>query len=80
LTFESERNRAVGTLLVNALKNDADSRLDLGCIAAHGTFSCDANGCYIVTPGGKPTTALRRGLIARLETSATVLIMFTLSG
>jgi hypothetical protein len=40
LTFESDWKPALGQPLTNALVcDDPDSRLDLGCIAAHGTFS-----------------------------------------
>jgi hypothetical protein len=47
-------------------------RLDIGCVAAHGMFTCDANGCYTVTPQGKAATAFLLELIARLQASATV--------
>ncbi len=72
LAFESEWKPALGTALVDAFKSDEDSRLDLGCVAAHGTFACDVDGCYTITPGGKPATAFLLELIARLQASATV--------
>lgn len=72
LTFESEWKPTLGTPLVEALKTDADSRLDLGCVAAHGIFACDDDGCYTITLEGKPATAFLLELIARLQTSATV--------
>ncbi len=28
----------------------AEDRLDLGCVAAHGTFGYDADGCYMIVP------------------------------
>jgi hypothetical protein len=49
-----------------------DDRLDLGCVAAHGIFSCDDAGCGTLTPMGKPATAFLFELIARLQEKATV--------
>lgn len=72
LTFESDWNPAMGQPLTDALASEPDSRLDLGCVAAHGIFGCDAEGCYTITPQGKPATAFLLELIARLQTSATV--------
>ena len=73
LTFESEWNPALGTALTNALDAaDKERRLDLGCVAAHGTFGCDDNGCSSIIPKGKPATAFLLELIARLQVSATV--------
>ena len=72
LTFESNWNPALDQPLREGLKSDAEERLDLGCVAAHGTFGCDAEGCYTITLGGKPATAFLLELIARLQASATV--------
>ena len=73
LTFESEWSPRLGQPLTDALSGDnPDSRLDLGCVAAHGMFSCDASGCYAISPQGKPATAFLLELIARLQDSATV--------
>jgi len=73
VTFESEWKPGLGQPLTDALSGGcADNRLDLGCVAAHGTFACDAGGCYIMTPQGKPATAFLLELIARLQASATV--------
>lgn len=72
LTFESEWKPALGQPLIDALVSDQDGRLELGCIAAHGTFGCDDKDCYTLTPGGKPATAFLLELIARLQDSATV--------
>jgi hypothetical protein len=44
----------------------------MGCVAAHGTFTCDANGYHTVVPQGKPATAFLFELIARLQELATV--------
>ena len=73
LTFESDWTPGLGQPLMDALAcDDADSRLDLGCVAAHGTFGCDNAGCHIIVPQGKPATAFLLELIARLQSSATV--------
>jgi hypothetical protein len=73
LSFDSDWNPALGSPLHDALNTGApDSRLDLGCVAAHGTFSRDSDGHYMLTPQGKPATAFLFELIARLQTSATV--------
>jgi hypothetical protein len=73
LTFESDWSPALGQPLTDALaRHDRDGRLDLGCIAAHGMFGCDADGCYTFVPHGKPATAFIFELIARLQSSATV--------
>ncbi len=72
LSFESDWKPALGQPLMDALVSEPDSRLDVGCVAAHGTFGCDAEGCYTITPDGKPATAFLLELIARLQTSATV--------
>lgn len=73
LTFESEWRPGLGQPLTDTLTANADnSRLDLGCVAAHGVFGCDTGGCYTITPNGKPATAFLLELIARLQSSATV--------
>lgn len=73
LTFESDWNPALGTALTDALDvADEQRRLDLGCVAAHGTFGCDEGGCSSIIPQGKPATAFLLELIARLQASATV--------
>jgi len=74
LTFESEWTPPLGEALVRALERpeDADGRLDLGCVAAHGIFGCDASLCYAITPESKPATAFLFELIARLQSIATV--------
>lgn len=73
LTLESDWKPGLGEPLVKALAvGDADDRLDLGCVAAHGIFSCDDKGCGTLTPMGKPATAFLLELIARLQEKATV--------
>ncbi len=73
LTFESDWKPGLGDALVKALTGgDANDRLDLGCVAAHGIFSCDEEGCGTLTPMAKPATAFLFELIARLQEKATV--------
>ena len=73
LTFESDWNPPLGAPLTEALgRSTLESRLDLGCVAAHGIFDCDADERRTITPEGKPATAFLFDLIARLQSSATV--------
>jgi len=73
LTLESEWSPALGEALRDALSCDeADGTLDLGCVAAHGTFSCDENRQPVLSPQEKPATAFLLELIARLQNTATV--------
>jgi hypothetical protein len=73
LAFESDWNPPLGEALSDALsRGEVGGRLDLGCVAAHGTFGCDENGCYNFTPAGKPAAAFLLEFIARLQASATV--------
>jgi len=58
LTFESGWQPPLGKPLMDALTvSDESLRLDLGCVAAHGVFTCDSNGCHVVTPLRKAATA-----------------------
>jgi hypothetical protein len=66
LTFESEWSPGLGKPLLDA------ARLDIGCVAAHGTFACDSDGCHAFSPLTKPATAFLFELIGLLQTSATV--------
>lgn len=73
LTFDSDWSPALGNPLENALEGLTNNqRLQLGCVAAHGWFCCNAEGCNVVTQGGKPATAFLLELIARLQKMATV--------
>lgn len=74
LTFESDWKPAFGQPLGDALNADSgEGRLDLGCVAAHGYFSLNANiGSYETFPGGKPATAFLFKLISELQFSGTV--------
>lgn len=73
VTFQSEWNPALGDPLRTALTTDDETQvLQLGCVAAHGTFGIDENGSYTFTDGRKPATAFLFDLIARLQARATV--------
>ncbi len=73
LTFESDWSPPLGSALESALvATSSADRLDLGCVAAHGLFSCDSAGCHGVTLIAKPATAFLFELIARLQETATV--------
>jgi hypothetical protein len=73
LAFESDWTPALGQPLTDSLdKSNSDSRLDLGCVAAHGLFCRNSQGQYDITSAGKPATAFLFELIARLQSSATV--------
>lgn len=73
LTFESDWKPPLGAALTEALvAGDENGRLDIGCVAAHGTFGCDPEDCYAIAPQGKPAAAFLLELIARLQAMATV--------
>ncbi len=73
LTLESDWTPSLSDALTSALaKASSEQRLDLGCVAAHGMFSCDSDGCHIISPIEKPATAFLLELIARLQENATV--------
>jgi hypothetical protein len=72
-TFESDWDPPLGKPLLDLLASQQEKgRLDLGCVAAHGVFMCDADGCHVATPLTKAATAFLFELIARLQTCATV--------
>jgi hypothetical protein len=70
LTFESDWSPAMGDSLRHAL--ETGEQIDLGCVAAHGTFFRRDDGSYLITERGKPATAFLLELIARLQSLATV--------
>lgn len=73
LTFESDWTPGLGQPLLAALEADTEEgRLDLGCVASHGTFGCDANKCHTLSPQQKPAASFLFELIARLQETATV--------
>ena len=74
LTFESDWNPPLSKPLVAALEDtDDESRLNLGCVAAHGLFAFESeSGTYQIRAGGKPATAFLFRLISQLQFSGTV--------
>ena len=72
LTFESEWKPPLGDSLLDALDPNHSCRLDLGCVASHGIFGCDAESNYTISLQQKAATAFLFELIARLQTMATV--------
>lgn len=74
LAFESDWTPPMGQPLIDALNStDANSRLDIGCIAAHGYFSYDSfTTTYDFITGNKPATAFLFKLISQLQFSGTV--------
>ena len=72
MTLESGWNPPLGQPLLNSLISEPESRLDLGCVAAHGVFGFDKAGSYSLRPKGKPATAFLLELIALLQNSGIV--------
>lgn len=73
LTFESEWKPPLGAPLIDSILNcSAEDRLDFGCVAAHGLFSCGGDAQVTLSPGPTAATAFLFELIARLQTYATV--------
>jgi hypothetical protein len=74
LAFESEWTPCFGNPFEQALgAGDADGRLDIGCVAAHGHFALDqVKGAFEFTAEGKPATAFLLKLISLLQFSGTV--------
>jgi hypothetical protein len=72
LSFESDWNPPLGEPLQRALSDgDPLSRLDIGCVAAHGIFY-RVESSFVVVADKKPATAFLLELIARLQELATV--------
>jgi hypothetical protein len=72
LTFDSGWNPPMDQPLLTSLVSEPESRLDLGCVAAHGVFGLDVAGDYSLRLKGKPATAFLLELIAQLQSSGTV--------
>ena len=74
LSFESDWTPAFGKSLSDALdKGKGDTRLDFGCIAAHGYFCLDRKTDHYETHiGGKAATGFLFKLISQLQFSGTV--------
>lgn len=72
LTLESEWRPALGDPLRDVLEEAApETQLELGCIAAHGSFSALPDRGYVFVEQGKPATAFLFDLIERLQSNAT---------
>lgn len=69
LTFESGwKTRPIDEYLAKALAVDqGDGRLDVGCIAAYGTFGCEGAGCLASGQHDRATTCFLLALITRLQ-------------
>lgn len=73
LTLDSDWSPALGQALLDALTSAGSAeRLDLGCVASHGTFFLDTTGDYALNSSNKPATAFLFELITRLQAMATV--------
>lgn len=72
LTFESDWSPPLGQPLLQALgKLNAQQRLDIGCVAAHGWFQ-RVDGDHVIHERDKGATAFLLELIAELQAKATV--------
>lgn len=70
VTFESDWSPGLGEALAQAMSGaPPEEKLDLGCVAAYGTFASDQ---AVFPQISKPATAFLFELIARLQASATV--------
>jgi hypothetical protein len=49
------------------LKDQGDGRLDLGCVAAYGTFGCEGAGCQTSVKHDKAVTSFLLDLITKLQ-------------
>jgi len=73
LTFESSWKPPLGKPLAQLLESGKDElRLDLGCVAAAGLFSCDAENKVEFIESRKAATGFLLELIARLQMIGTV--------
>lgn len=74
LSFESEWSPALGESLLTALNSgEPDSKIDIGCVAAHGYYFFNKEtGKYDFPQAGKPATAFLFKLISQLQYSGTV--------
>jgi hypothetical protein len=73
LTLDSDWNPPLGEPLIKSLHQSPElGHLDLGCVAAHGTFVTDTSSASSVREQSKAATAFLLELIARLQSIATV--------
>jgi hypothetical protein len=67
LAFDSGwSRRSVSKYLLKALEAD-QRRLDIGCVAAYGTFGCEGADCISSAPHDRATTCFLLELITRLQ-------------
>jgi hypothetical protein len=68
LAFESTWKSDAASYLSKALARDqGDGRLDLGCIAAYGTFGCEGTDCQMTKEHDKAVTCFLLDLITKLQ-------------
>lgn len=68
LAFENGWKSAPGEFLASALsKNQGSGRLDIGCIAAYGTFGCEGSECQTSSQHDKSVTLFLLDLITKLQ-------------
>jgi hypothetical protein len=68
LAFENGWKEPLEKRLYKALSEDqADGRLDLGCIAAYGTFGCEGADCLSAAQHERATTCFLLEIITRLQ-------------
>ena len=68
LAFESGWKSDVAEYLGKALvKDQGDGRLDVGCIAAYGTFGCGGTDCQTTNEHDKAVTSFLLDLITKLQ-------------
>lgn len=68
LAFENGWRSDPRAFLAKALsKNQGDGRLDMGCIAAYGTFGCEEADCQASVQHDKSVTSFLLDLITKLQ-------------
>lgn len=73
LAFECRWKKPFDKTIARALSADqGDGRLDLGCIAAHGTFGCNGADCLTVCYDAKAATCFLLEIMSRLQECGTV--------
>jgi hypothetical protein len=73
LAFECRWKKPIDKTLGLALRIDQEEgRIDLGCIAAYGTFGCEGADCVSSAPHAKATTCFLLEVISQLQKAGTV--------
>jgi len=73
LAFENGWKSDPGEFIAKALSRDQDNgRLDLGCIAAYGTFGCEEASCQTTAQHDKAVTSFLLDLVTKLQKIGTV--------